>query len=484
MPPAKPLLALGMAALVTSSQLNPRVAEHNGALRIVENDSEGALAIHQVIGGKGAAVTFNAQMRSFAHAMRENRRREREELIQRYRKMQQEAREAPYTWVGGVFLPLLVLGLCWMCVLRVAAPAAYERQTDVLLEAVEKGPAGRWARRARDLARRRGWSLHDVTRIFVTLFFVHEGLSVFQLKWAQLEESQQGMVTPFGIMHALPPWEKSDAQDMILLFVSLATLFNLLPTVGCILLLVDVATDTLDLAMRILLTWMMQGGVRVNELTAKKLSLLGVTALVATHRWRNDRAVLADVVRRQQRQQPPPPPPPPPSNGGGGSPRGSPRKAAAASDAGPDGDGTTLGSHVAVAVPALVLLVGRLLMASVFFYAAAGELLRVVLPTNFADLDPNDPHNVLWPKLVELALAVPFTLGLRTTATARALAATLAVEALTCWPFWAFREQGLEQRLHAREHFCVNVAIAGGLLLVQQVGGGRYAVDELLKKAS
>lgn len=38
-------------------------------------------------------------------------------------------------------------------------------------------------------------------------------------------------------------------------------------------------------------------------------------------------------------------------------------------------------------------------------------------------------------------------------------------------------------RLHEREHFTVNVAVAGGLLLVQSVGGGRYAVDELLKKA-
>lgn len=42
----------------------------------------------------------------------------------------------------------------------------------------------------------------------------------------------------------------------------------------------------------------------------------------------------------------------------------------------------------------------------------------------------------------------------------------------------------MEFRLHAREHFTVNVALAGGLLLVQEVGGGKYAFDELLKKAS
>ena len=53
---------------------------------------------------------------------------------------------------------------------------------------------------------------------------------------------------------------------------------------------------------------------------------------------------------------------------------------------------------------------------------------------------------------------------------------------MTCWPFWTF--ETLETRLHAREHFTVNIALTGGLLLVQQVGGGKYAVDELLKKAS
>ena len=42
----------------------------------------------------------------------------------------------------------------------------------------------------------------------------------------------------------------------------------------------------------------------------------------------------------------------------------------------------------------------------------------------------------------------------------------------------------LEARLHLREHFAVNVAVAGGLLLLQDLGGGRYTVDALLKKAS
>jgi len=62
------------------------------------------------------------------------------------------------------------------------------------------------------------------------------------------------------------------------------------------------------------------------------------------------------------------------------------------------------------------------------------------------------------------------------------LAATLLLEAVSCWQFWWIRELGL--RLHNREHFAVNTAVAGGLLLLQSTGGGRYTVEELLKKAS
>ena len=65
---------------------------------------------------------------------------------------------------------------------------------------------------------------------------------------------------------------------------------------------------------------------------------------------------------------------------------------------------------------------------------------------------------------------------------ARLLAATLCLEAASVWQFWWVAP--LEARLHLREHFAVNVAVAGGLLLLQDLGGGRYTVDEWLKKAS
>ena len=51
-------------------------------------------------------------------------------------------------------------------------------------------------------------------------------------------------------------------------------------------------------------------------------------------------------------------------------------------------------------------------------------------------------------------------------------------------PYPPLQVESLGERLHAREHFAVNVAVAGGLLLIQEVGGGRFTVDELMKKAA
>ena len=37
---------------------------------------------------------------------------------------------------------------------------------------------------------------------------------------------------------------------------------------------------------------------------------------------------------------------------------------------------------------------------------------------------------------------------------------------------------------HVRSHFFVNLGVAGGLLLSQTFGGGRFAVDRLVRKKS
>ena len=401
-----------------------------------------------------------------ARMIQEQNRKFHDAAVARLEQVQHDAQMAPNTWMGGVVVPIVFLIAVFLAIAKATAPEQYEELCTVVGRQTAESSVGRRVQAALAWTRRRGWTLHDVTRLCVCTFFLHEGMAVVEIKFHQLEEASHPMWTPFGFVSSLPPWEKGDAMDLILLVSAAATAFNLLPEIGLVLLLVDVATDTLDLSVRILLQYVSQGVLALNELTAKKLSLLGVMALVSTHRWRQERALIADRARALARPRP---------LGNGQSP---------SSELPLDLEhaGSMLPAAVAVKVPSLLLLVGRLLMGFIFFYAAIAEASRLMMPRMLADIDPYDPHNIVWPKLLEFVLAVPFCLGFRTRFFSQALAVTLAVEALTCWQFWAQREPPI--RLHAREHFTVNVALAGGLLLVQEVGGGKYAFDELLKKAS
>jgi uncharacterized membrane protein YphA (DoxX/SURF4 family) len=410
-----------------------------------------------------------SRMETMVQMMRRQAMEQQQQEIRRVEQMVERAQNAPNTLVGGTLLPLLLLVWLFWSIVGYAAPGLHASVS----AAVQSGPIGTWRTSVARGAHRRGWTTAEVARVCVCLFFVHEGLACFQTKFEQLEESRsEPILTPFGMMGVLPSWEKGDACDMVLLFTALATLFRWLNVeIGLVLLLVDVSTDTIDLLARIALSRMAGNGMHINELAAKKLTLLGVMALVATHRWREERMALS---RRA----------PHASNGHGVGAGALPSSVESGGLGGGGGGISSLGRHLDEAsdtVPPGLLLLGRLLMAVVFIHAAAGELARLFIPRSLNDIDPDDPHNILWPKLVELSFAVPLVLGLRTAASARLLTIALAVEALTCWQFWWIRP--LAQRMHAREHFTVNVAVAGGLLLVQELGGGKYAVDELLKKA-
>ena len=128
------------------------------------------------------------------------------------------------------------------------------------------------------------------------------------------------------------------------------------------------------------------------------------------------------------------------------------------------------------------LLASRLLMAGLFFFVGLRQLNRVVA-RDFA-LFVRHPHSMYrdghdnnW-LLMEFILGVPLAVGYKSEWSARALAATLFLEAFTCWNFWApdqFRPD------HARSHFVTNMACGGGLLLLQAFGAGRYTVDAMLE---
>jgi uncharacterized membrane protein YphA (DoxX/SURF4 family) len=136
----------------------------------------------------------------------------------------------------------------------------------------------------------------------------------------------------------------------------------------------------------------------------------------------------------------------------------------------------------------VALLLVRVLISSLFLFVGYGEIKRQIEWSSGFDHGGHvhrraegDGHNNMWPKLFEFALTLPFVIGFKTRYAASAIALCLVLEALIYWNFWSTL-LGVGYSIHARDHFCVNVGVAGGLLLLQSFGGGAYSVDELLKK--
>ncbi|KAH3731581.1 family transcriptional regulator [Pelomyxa schiedti] len=141
--------------------------------------------------------------------------------------------------------------------------------------------------------------------------------------------------------------------------------------------------------------------------------------------------------------------------------------------------------HVSQAT-SVVLLIVRALISGLFLFVGYGEILRQWMRThpeqfNVRTYVPGDGHNQMWLKLFEALIALPFAVGYKATITALALASLLVTEAFTYWRFWA-TSLGEKYTVHARDHFLVNLGVAGGLYLLAQYGVGKYSVDEMLAK--
>ena len=117
-----------------------------------------------------------------------------------------------------------------------------------------------------------------LTRISVSLYFVHEGCQAWQLKWAELSSSMVPLLTPFGPMRMMPHWQKGDATDLVLLVTAVLTAANVLPEVGYVLLLVDVVTDACDMVGQLFVQWLVEG-------TAEPAGLAATPPHAATN-WR------------------------------------------------------------------------------------------------------------------------------------------------------------------------------------------------------
>jgi len=274
----------------------------------------------------------------------------------------------------------------------------------------------------------------------ICLYYINEGLTVLQtnplfaslFSWAFHSD---------GVWQHHVAW--LDATNLAGAAAALLCLLRRAPTRCAYVMMADTLVDSYLLLWRIVQQWAYGHGLYVNELMAKKFSLLGCVAMMM-------------ASQHQAKERP-------------------------SSFSGLLLEGGALSQNLSVAV-----LIGRLLIASLFLYVGLHELHRLLFEP-FTPYLPGDGHDVVWPKAVELLLAIPFILGFETAVVARMLSASLVLEAFYAWAWWTTPGDGYSfahhrRAIHYREHFVTNLATAGGLLLLQKLGAGKYSVDELLKK--
>ena len=197
--------------------------------------------------------------------------------------------------------------------------------------------------------------------------------------------------------------------------------------------------ETVTVVLNVVLAYLFRGELFINELMSKKLAIGGVLVLLV----KVERPDAVDAAKALP-----------------GADAGAPRSLA----------------HE------LTLLAARLLTAMLFAHVGFFECARVLRGQLH---EPPDGHDHLWPKLAELLFVLPYIVGLRTGVCSQCLAIVLVMEALTAWPYWAEQVHDVPTLFHSRhskDHFATNVAVAGGLLLLQQNGAGKYTLDAWLKK--
>ena len=223
-------------------------------------------------------------------------------------------------------------------------------------------------------------------------------------------------------------------------------------------LLAEVAKDCTSLLWGVFLTWLYRGTLYLNELMVKKLSMLGVTLLVIYQHHSSDSSQknpLAGLLMADMNKSP------------------SSKQSAA-------------------------LLVSRLLLTSLFIWAGQAEIRRQLASVHddgqghqVHDRPAGDGHDQLWAKSAQYLCSLPLCLGFRTRACCSALASVCVLEAMLQWSGlhwygsgWLYDWAGFGDfyKIHAREHFVVNMGVAGGLMLLWIHGAGKYSMGEYLKK--
>eukprot|EP00049_Salpingoeca_infusionum_P019038 m.359865 g.359865 ORF g.359865 m.359865 type:complete len:299 (-) comp18781_c0_seq1:439-1335(-) len=263
-------------------------------------------------------------------------------------------------------------------------------------------------------------------RLFIAGYFLNVALTGFQI-W-------------YYYSQAFPTWQLPLLPASILFVTN-----RKLALYAGLVLLIYATADSASILWRQLRYYFATGVLYINELMVKKFSVVGATALMMSHHYN------------------------------------------------PKAEAPPLAGMLVLAAPSMgtkksiVMLIGRLLLSSLFIFIGYKEVMRQLANTVQHDghvhhrRPAGDGHDAMWYKLLEFGLSIPFSIGFKTTGVARLLALVLVIEACTAWSWWS-SVLGPGYVIHAREHFTVNLAAAGGCLLLSFFGVGKYAVDELLKK--
>ena len=123
------------------------------------------------------------------------------------------------------------------------------------------------------------------------------------------------------------------------------------------------------------------------------------------------------------------------------------------------------------------LLVARLLLTSLFIWAGQAEIRRQLVSVHddgqghqVHDRPAGDGHDQLWAKFMQFLLSLPLCFGFKTKACCSALAGVCMLEAFVQWSglhyygsgwIYDWADFGDFYKMHAREHFTVNIGVAG-----------------------